>query len=362
MKGVSWFLIVTLALGAFLGEAVSGIAEGSGQRPRRRIPSGIQTRSARIDYSQFLHSTKQHQAACVTCHKIPTSNSLKVRGYPDVADYPGHDACVSCHRPQFFRGAKPPICSVCHPKVSPSDDIRFAYRNPAGKRQFQIDFPHDKHQDVIARLLKGFPRNPKLRFVNASLPSLRWKPQGRTPQYNNCEICHEPLIAPSIAPASGWTDGFVPDNLTLKSVPTSHASCFSCHWKSEQPVNENCAGCHKLPTPPAMIEFVDSPKRISMKFRHGREQHVLECTACHINITKSATVRGLKPDVPITSCSECHNKAPSHLEISNELAAIDKKRDFICVYCHTSDIGKLDPPSSHYLIAERPPIKRREVK
>jgi predicted CXXCH cytochrome family protein len=112
-----------------------------------------------------------------------------------------------------------------------------------------------------------------------------------------------------------------------------------------------------------MVAVSDLPNRKSMKFRHGTEPHVAECTVCHINITKSATLRGLTPDVPIApACSECHNKAPSHLEISNELAAIDKNRDFVCVYCHTSDVGRRDPPASHYLSAERPPIKRKDVK
>ncbi len=50
------------------------------------------------------------------------------------------------------------------------------------------------------------------------------------------------------------------------------------------------------------------------------------------------------------------------VEISSELEAIDKNRDFVCVYCHTSDVGRRDPPASHYLSAERPPIKRKDVK
>src|SRR5688572_31194337 len=37
--------------------------------------------------------------------------------FPDIVDYPNHTACVSCHRPQFFKGARPPICSVCHTKT-----------------------------------------------------------------------------------------------------------------------------------------------------------------------------------------------------------------------------------------------------
>ena len=42
--------------------------------------------------------------------------------------------------------------------------------------------------------------------------------------------------------------------------------------------------------------------------------------------------------------------------------AIDKDRNFTCVYCHAANVGSLDPPASHYLIAERPPIKRKDIK
>lgn len=266
------------------------------------------------DYSKFSHSTQKHQAACNTCHKIT---------FPDIKDYPSHDACVSCHRPQFFRGARPAICSVCHSKTSPRDEARFAFRNPASTLQFTIEFPHDRHQDVIALLRFAHP------------------PQ----QYNNCTICHAPRTP------------------TFKAVPTGHASCFNCHWKSQQPVADNCNGCHKLTTPHAPI---DQHSRISIKFIHEgggeRKQHVAECTTCHINITKAATLRGLKPDVPITSCTECHNKDGLRQDLSKELTAIDKDRAFVCAYCHAPNVGSLDPPASHYLIAERPPLKRKDIR
>ena len=276
-----------------------------------------------IDYSKFSHSTQKHQAACNTCHKPPTRDWAKVSSFPDVADYPDHDACVSCHRPQFFRGARPQICSVCHSKTSPRDDVRFAFRNPATKLQFDIEFPHDKHQDVIALL----------RFAHA-------------PQYNNCTICHASRTA------------------TFKSSPKDHASCFNCHWKSQEPVATNCNGCHKRATTAYVL--TDSPKRISAKFIHDgggeKKNHIAECTTCHINITKSASLRGLKPDVPITACTECHNKVGSREDVNKELLAIDKNRAFVCVYCHESNVGTLDPPASHYLIAERQPLKRKDIK
>jgi decaheme cytochrome c component MtrC/MtrF-like protein len=327
--------------------------------PRRRSRPAPQRPA--IDYAKFSHTTVRHQQACNTCHKVPTQNWQKVRGYPDIADYPDHDACVSCHRPQFFKGARPVICSVCHSKVSPRDNARFAFRNPAGRRQFTIEFPHDKHQDVIAESLR--PISPavserRVGFIRASF-ALNAHATLQEKTYNNCAICHVTRTSLPAPPASRWPDGFVPDQFTFKTVPLNHASCFNCHWKAEEPVNKNCAGCHKLATQPVEVDPV---RRISMKFRHEgggeKKNHVAECTTCHINITKASTLRGLKPDVPITSCTECHNREGLRLDVSNELDAIDKNRDFVCVYCHTSDVGRLDPPASHYLIAGREPRKR----
>ncbi|HEV2884391.1 MAG TPA: hypothetical protein VGW36_06005 [Pyrinomonadaceae bacterium] len=248
--------------------------------------------------------------------------------------------------------------------MSPRDDARFAFRNPATQREFETEFPHDRHQDVIARLFdfeRQLDERPASLFIRASF---RLSPaQADEKAYNNCTICHAPRERLPAPPAGGWIDGLAPDNLTFKAVPANHASCFNCHWKSEAPTGNDCAGCHKLTTPHTAV---DLPQRISMKFRHDgggeRKNHVAECTTCHINITKSATLRGLKPDVPVTACTECHNKDGLRLDVSNELVAIDKNRDFVCVYCHTSNIGKLDPPASHYLIAERPPKKRQDIR
>jgi LSD1 subclass zinc finger protein len=349
-------LLSTLVVVCFLCGAVTVIQGAQTQKRRaRRPPARTSLPASAINYSQFSHATTKHQGACNTCHKSPTANWKKVRDFPDVADFPGHNACMSCHRPQFFRGAKPVICSVCHAKVSPRDDVRFAFRNPRTPSQFLIEFPHDKHQDVIARLFRYFAREEQPLFVRASFVSA-----DSTRRYNNCEICHGPRSTAPASPPGGWPDSFVPDAATFKNAPTSHAACFTCHWKAQQPVNDNCGGCHKLSDKPYLR--IDTASRLSMKFRHVREQHVAECTTCHINITRSATLRGLKPDVPITACTECHNKDGLRLDVSKELETIDKDRDFVCSYCHTSDVGRRDPPASHYLIAGREAIKRKDVK
>lgn len=293
-----------------------------------------------IDYSKFSHATAKHQAECLTCHKIPTKDWTTSSAFPDITDYPGHAACVSCHRPQFFKGARPQICSVCHTKTSPRDEARFAFRKPESLLQFSIEFPHDKHQDVIASNRK----TPQLAFAHA------FKTQQDT--YNNCSICH---VQRSTVPAGAWPDSFAPQPATFKSSPNNHASCFNCHWKAQEPVATNCNGCHKLAKP---YSNETAPNRISLKFMHETKHHIAECTTCHINITKAESLRGLKPDVPITSCTECHNREGLREDLNKELAAIDKNKAFVCSYCHTSNVGKLDAPASHYLIAERPPLKR----
>jgi len=310
-----------------------------------------------VDYTKFSHSTPKHKSACNTCHKIPTKNWTKVSQYPDVTDFPDHDACVSCHRAQFFKGARPPICSVCHSKTSPRDEARYVFRNPATTLQFTIEFPHDRHQDVIAQ-------------QRTSSPSVKLLAHAAPQQFNNCTICHggtvfavgAPAPTPTPNPPTSDTDGL--GLIPYKASPTQHSACFNCHWKSQEPVAANCNGCHKLAAAP--YSRSPAPHRISRNFIHEgggeKKQHVAECTTCHINITKSATLRGLRPDVPITSCTECHNKEGLRQDLSKELTALDKNRAFTCVYCHAPDVGSLDAPVSHYLIAQRPPLKRKDIK
>jgi hypothetical protein len=314
------------------------------RRGSRKVARPQAVRKATIDYSKFLHITKEHQGACNTCHKVPTSNWQKARDFPDVADFPGHDACVCCHRGQFFKGAQPVICRVCHTKTSPRHDARFSFRNPSRPQQFTIKFPHDKHQDVIA----GMRLRPLFgQLIRASFVRSAHAPDDKPKKYNNCEICHVANTKTPVAPTAGWNDGFVPDADTFKAAPENHASCFDCHWRGQEPTKDNCKGCHL----PAMPYFASTtPQRISMKFRHDgggeKKNHPAECTTCHINITKATTLQGLEPDVPIfPSCaaSSCHQSV-----ITEELSEYNKAPgSFKCVKCHTTDVGTKKPPNSH---------------
>ena len=372
------YIISVLAI-AF-SVAVVAVAAQTRRRPRTSRPA-TQTQAPRAPaakYSAFLHSSEKHKSLkCNECHKLPTAWTAR-RDFPDVADFPDHDACVRCHRQQFFTrqamiGTGPAICTVCHLRAAPREDVRFAFGRPNNsnqqakakdERQFTIEFPHDQHQNVIARFhvpstgaqpsrfqgptqarTLALQSTVRTSFVSASFSQLR---DEKKPDYNNCSICHQTdmslaivaLFAPNADPAMLHP---------YKSMPRTHDSCFNCHWKNQKPVADDCAGCHK-PTATFIAEL--GRKRISAKFAHegGKGEHVAECTTCHINITRARTTRGLTPDVPINACASCHRDSkkttyPKAVTIEAELDQFKKTGE--CTYCHTPDVGKKKPPSSH---------------
>lgn len=340
--------------------AVCAVSVAPQTRRRTRPTSPPPARSSPLKYSVFLHTSDKHKSlACNACHKIPTAWNAQ-RDFPDVADFPDHDACVRCHRPQFFSrqamsGTGPVVCTVCHLRAAPRDAARFSFgkpnaanqtAKPKDERQFRIEFPHDKHQNVIARLRPA---------LNTSLlpVSFTRAPDEQKEAYNNCTICHQrndELLStqPATADAGDQFRKF------FKTVPRSHDACFACHWKSQKPINSDCAGCHKAAT--TFVPLL-MPQRISAKFSHegGKGEHVMECTTCHINITRAASLRGLTPDVPIAACTTCHkdNKKttyPKVVTIEEEFAQYQTTNT--CSYCHAPDVGSKKPPASHDAAAQ----------
>jgi Cytochrome c7 and related cytochrome c len=337
-------------------------------RVSRPAPNKQQApRGSAEKYSAFLHSSDSHKPlACNACHKVPTGTAN--RDFPDVADFPDHDACVRCHRQQFFTrqsfiGNGPAICTICHFRPGPRQDARFVFGQPNGakqavkpkdERQFTIEFPHDKHQNVIASLrsLRSSPHYALadaratapsgVRFVRAAFTR---SDDNQKADYNNCSICH---ITNKNVPDM-LADSFKPRAGTFKTMPRAHDACFDCHWKGQQPVGEDCAGCHKPTTTFVPVEW---PTRKSAKFSHdgGEGEHVMECTTCHINITRASTLRGLTPDVPVTACATCHKDSkkttyPKMTTIEEEITQFKKTSN--CTYCHSSEVGKRKAPASH---------------
>ena len=357
----SFLIIIAACAGAVTTAQTRRRPRTSKPPPQQQAPKGSAAK-----YSAFLHSSDKHKSlACSACHKIPTAWTAK-RNFPDVADFPDHDACVRCHRQQFFTarafvGTGPTICTVCHVRAAPREDARFVFGNPntAGQPtrskeewQFTIEFPHDQHQNAIA---EGGKRRGLQSGWSESHHGLKSMPlDDQKVDYNNCSICHVTNQNASTGTLSGAADSFVPPNGTFKTMPRSHDACFNCHWKNLKPASDDCAGCHK----PA-VAFMPAiwPKRISAKFAHegGKGGHVMECTTCHINITRASTLRGLTPDVPIAACTTCHkdNKKITYPKITTiEEEFEQNKKTGACIYCHTSDVGKKKPPASHDAAAQ----------
>jgi hypothetical protein len=368
---------------------VSTAAQSRQRTNRQRQPA---QRKPRIDYSKFSHRTEKHRLNCDRCHTIPTSNWPAARAadpFPDVTDFPDHDSCVSCHRQQFFVGARPVICTVCHTVVSPRDGSRFVFRNPGeeatrGTRkpksdsQFAINFPHDKHQDVMAHLRRGADAEGSgFRFVRAAHQTPAPKPK----KVDSCTICHathDPQGASDVEEMTGRPKDvdvkLWPKKGTFKTTPTSHASCFNCHWQEggAKPLSTDCAACHKI-TPPgaapiiarertdadktAASKFTDGDirakwlRRESVRFRHEIERHEeIGCTSCHIQITSINTLDLKTFEVDLLTCggtgSSCHIK-PKPKAILN--VEVDKKRAdaaFQCIKCHLN-YGNDAIPRSH---------------
>lgn len=328
-------------------------------------------------YSNFPHDTKAHQIACTSCHKFPSENWNKVRtgssAFPDITDYPKHESCLNCHRQQFFRGAKPMICSICHTNPGPRGSARHPFPNPReifdespkGKEaasDFAISFPHDKHIDIVTAA--GAARSP---FRNASYTAVRAAEE-------SCVVCHTTLRPQGTSddefvtkPPASIGDGFWLKKGTFKSVPTGHTTCFTCHSQDSgmAPEPTDCATCHKIkPTPPpadfdaklaTQIGVLDRvtldawrTRHSSGTFRHEFPSHVeLSCDTCH-NVQTMNTVDAKTKRVAVSSCSMCHVTATvddggaMNFEVQSRKAS----PTFQCTKCHVV-FGKQPIPQSH---------------
>ena len=378
-----------LAAPAAAGTTPEPQARRSRPQQRRRAPAAAQRRP-RVDYTTFRHATAAHRKdSCDSCHKSPSDNWAKVRprdaAFPDITDYPEHESCLGCHRQQFFNGARPPICSVCHTVVSPRAGGRHPFANPAEQfagsakaktepREFALVFPHDLHQDVMARNSPEEGGAAAVRFVRAAFA--QEAPKKEKP--NGCSVCHQTVMlrpaqaaaAPAQQPAEGAPTP-TPDGL-LKTTPTGHDSCFNCHWQDggEKPFSNDCAGCHKLlpqplaPAPPAGKDadaqfaaragFADPflvrklLRRDTASFSHEEGSHKLDCTVCHVQITSFNTLDERTLKVPILTCggSGCHIDARTNRWLNQEVGKRAADANFRCIKCHVN-LGTQKAPQSH---------------
>jgi hypothetical protein len=349
-------------------------------RPKVKANTTPQTRKAK-KYSEFPHNVSAHKIDCGSCHKFPSANWKKVRkeseAFPDITDYPKHESCLKCHQQQFFKGSPPVICSICHINPSPRDSTRHAFPNPReifdttakGKNHvsdFAISFPHDKHIEIVSR-----GKNGESLWVKASFSATRKKLAGE----ESCSVCHQ-TYQPQGASAGEFVtkppeklgDAFWLKKGTFKTVPTGHATCFTCHSTDTGilPAPTDCATCHKLAPVEIKTDFDEKlaaatgdlnkimmlawrKRDSSATFRHEFSSHAdLECANCH-NVAAMNTLDALTRKVPVTSCNMCHITETSEDGgiLNFEVDARKKDASFACVKCHIA-FGKSPIPESHF--------------
>jgi hypothetical protein len=385
-----------LCLGLRMSTATVGAAgsfepqKAAAKRGTRKPARRSSTQKPRVDYTKFSHQTHfvTQKLACNSCHKVPSKNWKEVRkgdaAFADVTDFPEHASCLNCHRAQFFARERPAptICSNCHVNSSPRDTSRWLFpslgdvADPSKKRrelvsEFDVEFPHDKHLDVVG--FNGFQRGPKALFVAVSLQE---KKKDGPPK--NCLVCHE-----TYQPQGNSSEEYVtkpPKNLgdafwlkkgTFKTTPNSHAVCFTCHSADSgiAPAPSDCNVCHKLTTPQSIKVDFDSKlantmgisdatmlskwsRRISAgAFRHeGGEHPDLNCMGCH-NVPTMNTLDAKTLKVQVRSCGGadgCHVTATTDDGGALNYEIDQKKKDptFVCTKCHIT-FGKEAIPEDH---------------
>ncbi|MBK7932458.1 MAG: hypothetical protein IPK01_02965 [Acidobacteria bacterium] len=374
---VATLILCVFASAAYFAEP-SVVAAGSIVSPKPTPKPKATPR--KVKYSEFPHDTKAHKLDCTTCHKFPSENWKTVRtaadAFPDITEYPKHESCLNCHKQQFFKGARPAICSICHVAPSPRNSLRHPFpnprevfdRSPKGKNaesDFVIGFPHDKHIEIVS-----IRRSNSGPFTNASFIRKGIMRAGE----ESCSVCHKTLSPQGDSAEEYFTpppaklgDGFWLKKGTFKSAPLGHTTCFTCHSADSGmlPAPTDCATCHKIKPVFAAADFdakLAEPMKIedklimqswrrrdsSGKFAHDFFAHTeLSCSTCH-NVSTMNTADPKTMRVSIASCATCHVTATAGDGGALNYEADQRKASpaFQCVKCHTS-FGKLPIPESH---------------
>ena len=376
-------LTLSLLLSSFTGPRVE-----AQRRARSRTRATRPAAPAPMPMT-FSHRRKEHQLACDKCHKFPSPNWKDVRkggdAFADVTQQPEHASCLGCHQQQFFARERPAprICAVCHVAVSPRDQTRLTFPNPPERfnatkqsqdfvSDFRINFPHDKHLEVVGEMLRGEPAGA--RFVTASFFAVQKPPEQEKTDPKSCGVCHQTYQPQGkskdeyvTAPPKNLGESFWLKKGTFKTVP-NHSTCFTCHSPDTgiAPAQTDCNACHKLaPQEPAHADF--DPKfaaalgvtdgtilqrwrrRASAgAFRHESEMHADQsCTTCH-DAAKMNTLDRKTMRVPVAACNVCHITATAADGGALNIE-IDKRKAnpaFQCTKCHIT-YGREPIPATH---------------
>jgi c(7)-type cytochrome triheme protein len=210
-----------------------------------------------LDYSKFLHSSRNHaRLPCLLCHRRE-SNTAR----PTLPGGNNHLPCAGCHAQQFSNNDSP-ICTICH-------------------------------TDVKAGTVKAFPRMKSFRLkfdhsLHVKMGSV------------NCATCHRPSRA-GVA-------------LSIPSGFNAHSTCFQCHQPRAQSGGRDissCGTCHQLGSYSRTPEFMPAYR---VNFSHSKHQK-LTCNECHQVRAAMPQRRQVTTPQPFNhhasggglSCMSCHD-------------------------------------------------------
>lgn len=304
--------------------------------------------------------------------------------FEDVSEYPQHTACFQCHNQQFFTGAAPVICSVCHTNASPRNAPRYQfpslgegfYATKKGLNfspDFKLNFPHDKHIEIVGGIQPDSLKKRGVSFISTSFGQEDAAQAGKS-----CNVCHQTAQPQGTAdeeyvtkPPKGLPeDAFWLKKGAFKTVPLTHDSCFTCHSREsgQAPAPSDCNACHKLapsgeqshsdfdPRLAALMGITDNltlmrwRKREAGAFRHEMVSHAeLACASCH-NVAQINTLDEKTKKVKILTCggAGCHITATADEGGILNYVVEQRKTDpaFQCTKCHIV-FGKEPIPQSH---------------
>jgi hypothetical protein len=380
--------IVLFSVQFTVDSSIAVFAKAPQRRTTRRQRTPAKPPTPKVDYTKFSHASEKHKLECKSCHTFPSKNWKEVRkgadAFPDVTEFPEHQACLNCHRAEFFARERPAprICSNCHVAISPRNTTRFPFPSRGAPflstkkgqefvSEFKVAFPHDKHVDVVGQLFRDSPRN------NARVARVSFRSSIQESANKGCAVCHE-----TYQPQGKSADEYVtppPKNLAedafwlkkgaFKTTPTTHAACATCHNEEAgiPPAPADCAGCHKI-APASTQPHRDFESKIAAsmgitdwvilrqwsrrstgRYRHEFDTHAeVSCTDCHnpavMNLLVEQTL------VSVKSCggsgSGCHVEATTDGILNYEIEKKQNNSAFQCVKCHII-LGKNAVPADH---------------
>lgn len=210
-----------------------------------------------IDYSKFLHNSRNHaRLPCLLCHRRE-SNAPR----PRLPGQSQHAPCAGCHAQQFS-SSESPICTICHTDVKSG-----ALKSFPPLKSFRMKFDHARH----------------VRMAGVS-----------------CATCHRP------------SRGGVA--LSIPAGFNAHETCYRCHTPRAQSQGRDissCRTCHELGS---YRRTPESAPAFRVGFNHARHRK-LTCNECHRVRAGMPQRRQVSSPVPLNhhaapgteSCMSCHD-------------------------------------------------------